>query len=127
VSSRTALTVLDSGAYAEDGPTTKTLENMDVTNGNKFTNDGRVLLKVRNSAVAARTITYTYDERGAARTRAVTLAASEETILGPFPVAIFNEHAADASEHRSHVWATASGAAGEVKARAIRYQPGAFT
>lgn len=125
MSSRTSLTVVDQAGFPEEGPSPKTLENMDVTNGNKFVDDGRTVVAVRNSAVASRTVTYTYSERGQTRTKAVTLAASEECILGPFPPAM-RAHDGDASENGSHVWLTASGSTGEVKARAVRFASGVF-
>src|SRR5690349_1170654 len=126
MSTRTALTVVDCAANAEDGPATRTLENMDVTLGNKLANDGRTLLKVRNTTGGSLNITFTYDYRGASVTKAVAIGANEETTLGPFPPGVFNAHAADSAENLLQTWLTAGGGAGDLKARAIRYQPGVF-
>jgi hypothetical protein len=125
MSSRTAMTIVDQAATPESGPSTKTLENFDVSVGNKIENDGRTVLQVRNTTGAGKTITYTYSERGQTRTTVVNLGANEETVLGPFPPDVFNAHAGDA-ENGTHLWATANGSAGEVKGRAIRMPPGAF-
>ena len=126
MSSRTSLTIVDQANLPEDGPATKTLENMDVSLGNKLSNDGRTVLQVRNTTGSSKTITFTFDVRGAADTKQITLGANEETILGPFPTDVFNQHAADSAETGLYLWATASGSAGEVKARAVRFAPGVF-
>lgn len=123
MSARTALTVLDQAATPEDGAATKTLENMDSAAGNKFPNTGNERVQIRNSIAGARTVTYTYTERGRTTTKVLNLAANEETILGPFNPAIFNSHAGDA-EDTTHVWLTSSNSTGDVKARVIREAPG---
>lgn len=124
MSARTALTVVAAAANPEDGPATRTLENMDVAAGNKLENDGRTLLKVRNTTGGSLNITFSYDNRGGTATKAVAIGANEETTLGPFPPSVFNKHSADAAEHDLYVWLTAGGNAGDLKARAIRYPPG---
>jgi YD repeat-containing protein len=123
MSTRTSLTVLEQADHPEEGPATKTLENMDPTNGNKVVNDGHTRAQVRNSVASSRTITYTYDERGRVTTKVVTLAANEECLLGPWPTAALNRHAGDV-EDGTHVWLTASGSAGDVKIRCVREPPG---
>lgn len=118
MSSRTALTIVDSAQYPEDGPSTKTLEAADTSNGNKFVNDGLTDLLVSNTSGSSRTLTFTSDIRGATGTKkVVTVANGEVTILGPFNPAEFNQHVADSAETGSHAWFTASGA---INVRAIR-------
>lgn len=120
MSSRTSLTVLDQAGFPEEGPTTKSLENFDVTNGSKFANDGRTVLQVRNTTAGALNLTYSYDERNRVTTKVVSIGANAESVLGPFPTQVFNQHAADAAEHNLLVWVTASGTTGQLQGRAIR-------
>lgn len=118
MSTRTAMTVLDQGAYAESGPSTKTLESLDVVNGNKIPYDPRVACAFYNTSGASKTLTYSYDdERGEARTKVVTLAAGE-AIIAEFDEGLCR-HTGDA-ENGTHVWVTANGSAGDVKGRATR-------
>ena len=118
MSARTNATVREQSVYSEQGPATKTLENCDVTNGNKVVIENRLVLTFYNSAAAARTITYTYDDQvGQSRTLVVTLAAGE---LGPVQLdQRLGTHAADTAEN-GYAWFTASGTAGEVKMHALR-------
>lgn len=120
MSARTSLAVLDQSGYPEEGPSTKALENFDVTNGSKFLNDGITALQVRNTTGGALTLTFTYDERNRSTTKVTTLGANAETILGPFPTGVFNQHAADGAEHNAYLWVTASGTTGQLQGRAIR-------
>jgi hypothetical protein len=118
MSTRTNATVREQSVYPEAGPTPKTFENCDVTLGNKLVIEQRLVVVFFNSAVAARTITYTYDDdAGQVRTLVVTLAAGEicpvqfEQRLG--------RHAADLPE-TGFAWFTASGSSGDVKMYALR-------
>lgn len=118
MSARTNATVREAGAYAEQGPTPRTFENCDVTNGNKLFIEPRVVVVFFNSAVASKTVTYTYDDdAGQSRTLVLTLAAGEVC-----PVQLeqrLGRHAADTAEN-GFAWFTANGTAGEVKMHAIR-------
>jgi hypothetical protein len=119
MSARTRLTIVDQALLSEDGPATKTEENSDVTNGNKLAIGPGITLIARNSTGVAKTITWTYDERGQTRTKVTNLAANEIAPLGPFEPALA-VHTADAAENGFDVWLTANGVAGDVKFRAVR-------
>lgn len=119
MSARTRLTVVDQAALTEQGPATRTEENSDVANGNKVALGAGVVVYARETTGIAKTVTYTYDERGQTRTTVVNLGASEVVPLGPFDPALA-AHAADVAENGLDVWLTASGTAGQVKFRAVR-------
>lgn len=118
MSARTSATIREQGAYPEVGPATKTLENCDVTNGNKVVIEPRLVVVLYNTAASAKTVTYTYDDdAGQSRTLVLNLAAGEIC-----PVQLeqrLGRHAADAAE-AGYAWFAANGTAGEVKMHAIR-------
>lgn len=118
MSARTNLTVRTQSAYPEVGPSTKTLENLDVTNGNKLLAEPGLVVVLYNSAVASRTVTFTYDDdAGEVRTKLLTLAAGELTVVQL--ERRMTRHASDTAEN-GYAWFTASGSAGDVKAQAAR-------
>jgi hypothetical protein len=119
MSARTNLTVRSQSAYPEAGPSTKTLENMDVTNGNKLAIEPSLIVVLFNSSGTSKTVTFTYDDDAgeASRTKVVTLAAGELTVVQL--EARLTRHAADTAE-AGFAWLTANGSAGDVKAQAVR-------
>lgn len=119
MSSRTRLTVVQQALNTEQGPATTTEENSDVSNGNKVAAGPGVFVIARETSGVAKTVTYTYDERGQTRTTVVNLAINALTVLGPFDPSL-TAHGADAAENGADVWLTASGTAGQVKFRAVQ-------
>lgn len=118
MSARTNLTVRTQAAYPEAGPSTKTLESLDVTNGNKLLVEPGLAVVLYNSAVAPRTVTYSFDDdAGQATTKQITLAAGELTVVQL--ERRLTRHASDTAEN-GYAWFTASGSAGDVKAQVVR-------
>jgi hypothetical protein len=118
MSSRTLMTVRNQSAYPEVGPSTKTLENLDVTNGNKLAVEPNLDVVLINSSGASKTVTFTYDDdAGEVRTKVLTLAAGELTVVQL--EARLARHAADSAEN-GLAWFTANGVAGDVKGQAVR-------
>lgn len=118
MSARTNLTVRSQAAYPEVGPTTKTFESADVTNGNKVLIEPGLVVLLFNSSVADKTVTYTYDDNaGEVRTKVVTIPAG-----GIAPAQLerrLGNHAADTAE-TGYAWLTANGTAGDVKVYVAR-------
>jgi hypothetical protein len=118
MSARTNLTVRSQSAYPEVGPATKTLENMDVTNGNKLALEPGLAVVLQNTSGTSKTVTFTYDDdAGEIRTKVLTLAAGELTVAQL--EARLARHASDTAE-AGFAWFTANGVAGDVKAQAVR-------
>jgi hypothetical protein len=118
MSARTNLTVRTQSAYPEVGPSTKTFENFDVTNGNKFKIEPNLALVVHNSDVSAKTVTYSFDDdAGQPTTKVLTLAAGEVTVVQV--EARMGRHAADTAEN-GYAWLTANGTAGQVRGQLVR-------
>lgn len=119
MSSRTALTVRAQDQHPEEGPTTKTMLNADVANGNKVQIEPNVIVFLYNfDTVDPHDITFTYDgDDGQVATKVLTLAAGEGV-----PVQLearMGRHASDGAEH-GYAWFTADGTAGEVVYQAVR-------
>lgn len=69
----------------------------DVTNGNKFDNDGSTVLVVKNTGAAAINVTVTAvpDEAGRSVNLVQSVAAGAEAIIGPLRTGWWNQRGAD--------------------------------
>jgi len=103
---------VDPGATGEVTP--------DATNGAKFSNDGAVFLQARNSGGGAHIVTVQIPrtEAGLAVTAlAVSIGAGLTRLIGPFPVATFNQGGADIG----YVFVDADPTQTEMKYKAFRF------
>jgi hypothetical protein len=118
VSTRSNATVRDQSPFPEVGATPATWESCDVALGNKIRIEERVTTVFWNSAVASRTLTYTYDDAaGVERTKVVTLAAG--AVIQVQWSEYLGRHAADPVED-GLAWFTASGSSGDVRMQSTR-------
>jgi len=73
----------------------------DNVNGNQFTNDGKTILRVRNSSGGSLNVTITTPgtvDGLAVADRVVAVGAGVTTFIGPFPVDQYNQGGADAGQ-----------------------------
>lgn len=118
MSTRTSATVRDQSPYPEVGATPATWEACDVSLGNKVRIEERVTTVFWNSSVAAKTITYSYDDAaGEVRTKVRTLQPAE--VIQVQWSDYLGRHAADAAED-GFAWFTTNGASGDVKMQSTR-------
>lgn len=101
-----ALTVLP--VPSTPGGPTFAEQSSTVSPGNKFLNDGQVMLYVRNTTASAINVIFEADIFGSERTLLQTSIPGSGTangvaVLGPFP-AVFNEHPATAAADNGAVF-----------------------
>lgn len=119
MSLRTALAIVNQGVWPEEGPATKTWENMDVALGSKIPWELGLVCSFRNTHSSALNLTYTYDDdRGVERTKVVSV-PNGGGFIAQFAPALLR-HAADIPENGAFVWVTAAGTAGQLQARVTR-------
>jgi len=78
--------------YADRVGAEVALQSITIADGFTFPNDGHTLFYVENDA-GAMTITFTIQKTldGQSATRAVEVAASENWVIGPFPMELYND------------------------------------
>lgn len=110
---RTALTVQEPTRFTEITPTANAV---DAVNGNRYTNDGKIVLRVVNGSGGSLTVSVItpqlYDVDLPVPSRTYTI-ASGTRYIGPFPTS-YNDTVDSATDQVSVDWSTGSSVTVEV-------------